>query len=775
MASNVSQAYTESKSQFRDGDCDGEEEEDGEEMLDPRVKGELDRLNSSTAEINRLEQDLEELQATFRQTLTESAYILTSQATFLGKCINHARPYYDAVCKAKQSQTDTQKAALKYERACSSHQAAKKMLTIAEQKLVSTSKEHKVLDPTWQEMLNQAVLKVMESDKERALSEREHLHTARAFSEAGSKVAELRSKLKSAISKSRPYFDLKMKYDQILEAHKRQVEITQEGLQEAKQKYSLALKNLERISEEIHEMRKSRDSLDTILHEREEGVGAESPVSDWSRDAVRPETDLSGQSLLHNKPCYGFKIALVSATRGAQSGKIMTVDEVNSGMPVGERDGDPEGCSSLGEPQLDVVSSQHCESESVMRPQDKNSSTMCDSNTTTTVNADSSSEVLRGESVNSDSNALISQRERTVQPISSCVSTLSDGMETVDAQSTCKEPEQFAEEQQASDPISEISDDQICSTVLQDQRLVVNREDLNTVIDKDSELGHVCEAATQEAAYMTDSMEQKSTSELGHVCEAATQEAATQEAAYTTDPIEQKSTGELGHVCEAATQEAAYTTDPIEQKSTGELGHVCEAATQEAAYTTDPIEQKSTSELGHVYEAATQEAAYTTDPIEQKSTSELGHVSEAATQEAAYTTDSMEQKSTSELGHVCEAATQEAATQEAAYMTDPIEQKSTGELGHVCEAATQEAAYTTDPIEQNSASELGHVCEAATQEAAYTTDSMEQKSASGTADEMHAEDSIDNKSADNFETDYIAIKQETMASETPTEQQSTCS
>lgn len=34
------------------------------------------------------------------------------------------------------------------------------MLAMAEQKLVSTSKEHKVLDPTWQEMLNQAVLKV---------------------------------------------------------------------------------------------------------------------------------------------------------------------------------------------------------------------------------------------------------------------------------------------------------------------------------------------------------------------------------------------------------------------------------------------------------------------------------------------------------------------------------------------------------------------------------------------------------------------------------------
>ena len=43
----------------------------------------------------------------------------------------------------------------------------------------------------------------MDSDKDRALSEKEHLDTARAFSEAGNKVTELRTKLKSAINKSR--------------------------------------------------------------------------------------------------------------------------------------------------------------------------------------------------------------------------------------------------------------------------------------------------------------------------------------------------------------------------------------------------------------------------------------------------------------------------------------------------------------------------------------------------------------------------------------------
>ena len=47
--------------------------------------------------------NIQELQATFRQTLTESAYVLKSQATFLGsKCIDRARPYYNAVLKAKQ-------------------------------------------------------------------------------------------------------------------------------------------------------------------------------------------------------------------------------------------------------------------------------------------------------------------------------------------------------------------------------------------------------------------------------------------------------------------------------------------------------------------------------------------------------------------------------------------------------------------------------------------------------------------------------------------------
>ena len=257
------------------------------------------------------------------------------------------------------------------------------------------------------------------------------------------------------------------------QAHKKQVEITQEGLQEAKQKYSLALKNLEGISEEIHEMRRSRDSLDTILHEREQGVGAESPVGDFSRDNIRPDTEfnfkeLGGLSYQQNKPCYGFKIALVSASSQEQACKVVASDEAESGMPVGERDGDPEGCSSVDEQQLDVAT----------RHQDLSK---------------------REES---ESDPADNQGENNS-------ATLKDDTEAIVAQSDEKDQQHIA--QQATDPASNLAEDEMCSTSetrLTNEQLVAGEgKNLKSVLGRDN---HTGEAVTHESANMTESLEQRS-------------------------------------------------------------------------------------------------------------------------------------------------------------------------------------------------------------------------------------------------------------------------
>ena len=235
------------------------------------------------------------------------------------------------------------------------------------------------------------------------------------------------------------------------------------------------MKNLEGISEEIHEMRKSRDSLDTILHEREEGVGAESPVGDLSRDAIRPRTDFNFKELdsrveQQNKPCYGFKIALVSASSQAQAGKV-SFDEVESGMPVGERDGDPEGCSSVDEQQLDEATRHQLEDIS------KREESKADS-----VN-------YQGE--NNSAN-------------------LNNSMEAIDSQGAplVDEKDQQHISPQATDPESCIAEDEMCSTTeprLTNQQLLAGKRE--NMLGRDS---HICQAETPESANMTESLEQRS-------------------------------------------------------------------------------------------------------------------------------------------------------------------------------------------------------------------------------------------------------------------------
>lgn len=167
-------------------------------------------------------------------------------------------------------------------------------------------------------------------------------------------------------------------------------------------------------------MRRSRDSLDTILQEREEGVGAESP---------RPQTELqfknfAASTMTPGKPTYGFKIALVSASRrDEQAPQVVAV-----GLPVGERDGDPEGCSSVDEQQVDVVTQREelsgkrdSESEAVMC-QGRDSLAMSeDQLCTASVQVEKSIQARSSESCSAESGLNpVCQDEKIVESVSSC-------------------------------------------------------------------------------------------------------------------------------------------------------------------------------------------------------------------------------------------------------------------------------------------------------------------------------------------------------------------
>ncbi|NWW78290.1 3BP5L protein, partial [Climacteris rufus] len=228
---------------------------------------ELEHLNEANAEINQGELELDAARSLYRRILSDSARRLNSQGSQLGNCIERARPYYEARRRAKEAQQETQRAALRYERAVGMHNAAREMVFVAEQGMANGKNR---LDPTWQEMLNHATRKVNEAEQERLWSEREHQRVTRLCQEAEAEVQRLQKALKRDIGRSRPYFELKAQFNQKLEEHKSRVNSLECAVSQAKLRYSVALRNLEQISEEIHARRFQR-----ILQRRENPLGAE--------------------------------------------------------------------------------------------------------------------------------------------------------------------------------------------------------------------------------------------------------------------------------------------------------------------------------------------------------------------------------------------------------------------------------------------------------------------------------------------------------------------
>lgn len=174
-------------------------------------------------------------------------------ANKLGSCIDKARPYYDARMRSKELQNETQKAAIRYERAMSDHAAAKEMVKSAEEGLLQ---QGRLFDPAWQEMLNHATCRVNSAEEERSASQSEHMRTSSAFIQAEKLVSTLQSQVKRPIMKARTYYEMKAQFNQKMDEKIREIKDLESKVSKAKSDYSNALRRLEGISCEIHERRK---------------------------------------------------------------------------------------------------------------------------------------------------------------------------------------------------------------------------------------------------------------------------------------------------------------------------------------------------------------------------------------------------------------------------------------------------------------------------------------------------------------------------------------
>ncbi|XP_026172495.1 SH3 domain-binding protein 5b isoform X2 [Mastacembelus armatus] len=239
-----------------------------DEEVDPRIQGELEKLNQSTDDINRCETELEDARQKFRSVLVEATVKLDELVNKIGKAVEESKPYWEARRMARQAQLEAQKATQEFQRSTEVLQAAKETISLAEQRLLE--EDNWQFDSAWQEMLNHATQRVMEAEHSKVKSELVHKETAAKYTSVIARMKQLEKKLKRTINKSKPYFEMKAKYYLQLENLKKIVDERHAKLSLAKGEYKSALRNLEMISDEIHERRRN-----SAMGPRGHGVGAE--------------------------------------------------------------------------------------------------------------------------------------------------------------------------------------------------------------------------------------------------------------------------------------------------------------------------------------------------------------------------------------------------------------------------------------------------------------------------------------------------------------------
>ena len=155
-------------------------------------------------------------------------------------------------------------------------------------------------DPAWQEVLNQAIIKLKEAESTKSKARIDHEVSMKRFMDIEEELSILEKKCKNSIKKSRQYFNESFKFKSDLMKKKAEIEFLNEQIIASKSYYSLTLKDLESISEEIHARRSIKLLKSLLTANQTSGAknmnrrGGADRRDDGSRTGLKNEDEASG-------------------------------------------------------------------------------------------------------------------------------------------------------------------------------------------------------------------------------------------------------------------------------------------------------------------------------------------------------------------------------------------------------------------------------------------------------------------------------------------------
>ncbi|CAD5233485.1 unnamed protein product [Bursaphelenchus xylophilus] len=223
-----------------------------------RVHEELEKLNIATDVINKLELQLDREREKFKELHSQWSKESADIKKKYDSAIKKSRPYYEAVAEERKLREQAQQAAASFERANSMLQVAKQQVKLTQDSLT----RQKIIEPECLEVLNHHIQRVNEAEQQRLEAEETHRILSHRLIDVTQRVKQLAKENARSIKKTRHYFDLHMDFRRRLDQQKQKISCLESEVKQKKRDYTSSLRNLEQISDSIHEER----SLSSAKH-----------------------------------------------------------------------------------------------------------------------------------------------------------------------------------------------------------------------------------------------------------------------------------------------------------------------------------------------------------------------------------------------------------------------------------------------------------------------------------------------------------------------------
>ncbi|KAF5397016.1 hypothetical protein PHET_09972 [Paragonimus heterotremus] len=181
------------------------------------VEVQLDVLNQTAPQINVLENKLLEARANYHATLSDNSDRLKALGSKLGKCVQRARPYYEARQHQFELIQQIRIAAERYNKANAVFSASRKNFSKLE---AVNSEAGKTGNPDALDAINRCIAQVNSARQEVVASKTDHERLLDDYNESERVIHLLESRYKLDIKKARPYFVNKQLFDQRMQVRR---------------------------------------------------------------------------------------------------------------------------------------------------------------------------------------------------------------------------------------------------------------------------------------------------------------------------------------------------------------------------------------------------------------------------------------------------------------------------------------------------------------------------------------------------------------------------